>query len=101
MKRKEASISLLCRLPFLTNIIRLEVVAPNPPRSSPFSIAQRINHDGEINRARYMSQNPDLIATKTTSGDVWVFDRTKHPNKPDKEGVFKPDIVLNGQSKEG
>jgi histone-binding protein RBBP4 len=48
-----------------------------------------------------MPQNPDLIATKTTTGDVWIFDRTKHPNKPDKEGIFKPDIVLNGQSKEG
>jgi histone-binding protein RBBP4 len=48
-----------------------------------------------------MPQKIDLIATKTTSGDVWVFDRTKHPNKPEKEAVFKPDIILNGQSKEG
>ena len=27
-------------------------------------ITQRINHEGEVNRARYMPQNPDLIATK-------------------------------------
>ncbi|CCA70148.1 probable Chromatin assembly factor 1 subunit c [Serendipita indica DSM 11827] len=80
---------------------RDELVAPAAPRASPFTITQKINHDGEINRARYMPQNPDLIATKTTSGDVWVFDRTKHPNKPEKEGVFKPDIILSGQSKEG
>ena len=29
-------------------------------------ITQRINHDGEVNRARYMPQNPDLIATKAS-----------------------------------
>ncbi|KAG8833952.1 Histone acetyltransferase type B subunit 2 [Serendipita sp. 399] len=78
-----------------------ELVAPAAPRSSPFSITQKINHDGEVNRCRYMPQNPDLIATKTTSGNVWIFDRTKHPSKPDKEGVFKPDIVLIGQDTEG
>lgn len=27
-------------------------------------VTQRINHEGEVNRARYMPQNPDLIATK-------------------------------------
>ena len=48
-----------------------------------------------------MPQNPDVIATKTTKGDVWVFDRTKHPSKPDKESVFKPDIILNGMNKDG
>lgn len=28
-------------------------------------IQQRINHDGEVNRARYMPQNHFIIATKT------------------------------------
>lgn len=28
-------------------------------------IIQRINHDGEVNRARYMPQNPFIIVTKT------------------------------------
>lgn len=28
-------------------------------------IVQRINHDGEVNRARYMPQNPFVIVTKT------------------------------------
>lgn len=28
-------------------------------------IIQKINHDGEVNRARYMPQNPFIIATKT------------------------------------
>lgn len=26
---------------------------------------QLINHDGEVNRARYMPQNPFMLATKT------------------------------------
>lgn len=64
-------------------------------------VVQRINHDGEVNRARYMPQNPDLIATKTVAGDVFVFDRTKHSSEPDRDGVCKPNIRLVGQMKEG
>lgn len=41
----------------------------------------KINHEGEVNRARYMPQNPCIIATKTPSADVLVFDYTKHPSK--------------------
>ncbi|KAK4685795.1 histone-binding protein RBBP4, partial [Tremellales sp. Uapishka_1] len=64
-------------------------------------VKQTINHDGEVNRARYMPQNPDLIATKTVRGDVYVFDRTKHESKAPAGGECKPDIRLRGQSKEG
>jgi histone-binding protein RBBP4 len=64
-------------------------------------ISQRINHEGEINRARYMPQNPDLIATKTITGEIFIFDRTKHPSEPERDGVCKPDIRLVGQSQEG
>ena len=42
----------------------------------------KINHEGEVNRARFMPQNPCVIATKTPSSDVLVFDYTKHPSKP-------------------
>ncbi|KHJ89066.1 hypothetical protein OESDEN_11121 [Oesophagostomum dentatum] len=31
----------------------------------------KINHDGEVNRARYMPQNPVIIATKSPSAEVW------------------------------
>ncbi|KZS93318.1 WD40 repeat-like protein [Sistotremastrum niveocremeum HHB9708] len=65
------------------------------------SITQRINHPGEVNRARYMPQNPDLIATKTVNGEVLVFDRTKHSDEPEKGGVCNPDMRLVGQGKEG
>ncbi|KAI9057017.1 histone acetyltransferase type B subunit 2 [Trametes sanguinea] len=71
---------------------------PPQPR---IQIIQKINHAGEVNRARYMPQNPDLIATKAVSGEVFIFDRTKHSSEPERGGVCKPDIRLVGQSKEG
>ena len=48
-----------------------------------------------------MPQNPDLIATKTVRGEVFVFDRTKHATTAPKNGECKPDIRLKGQTKEG
>ena len=69
--------------------------------TSKIEVTQKINHDGEVNRARYMPQNPYLIATKSPSSDVFVFDWSKHPSKPDVNGEFKPDMVLKGHSKEG
>ncbi len=69
--------------------------------SARITVKQSINHDGEINRARYMPQKPDLIATKTVRGEVYVFDRTKHESKPSNSGGCRPDIKLTGQSKEG
>lgn len=48
-----------------------------------------------------MPQNPDLIATKCTSGEVLIFDRTKHSSEPERGGAVKPDIRLVGQVKEG
>ena len=37
------------------------------------NVVQKICHDGEINRARYMPQNPDVIATKATNCNVFKF----------------------------
>jgi histone-binding protein RBBP4 len=64
------------------------------------SITQKIVHEGEVNRARYQPQNPDIIATMSVSGDVLVFDRTKHPNSPTSNDS-KPDIRLKGHTAEG
>jgi len=64
-------------------------------------IVQKINHPKEVNRARYCPQNPDLIATKTPTNDVLLFDRTKHPSKPPKNGQCSPDLRLVGHKKEG
>ncbi|KAF9225324.1 WD40 repeat-like protein [Gyrodon lividus] len=71
---------------------------PPQPR---IQIIQKINHAGEVNRARYMPQNSDLIATKAISGEVYIFDRTKHSSEPERGGVCKPDIKLVGQTREG
>ena len=80
-----------------------------------------------MNRARYMPQNPNVIATKTPSSDVLIFDYTKHPVKPVDKGrasidcqskithsnrysfsppslphiVCTPDLRLRGHQKEG
>ncbi|KAJ7363702.1 retinoblastoma binding protein [Desmophyllum pertusum] len=69
--------------------------------SGKIEIEIKINHEGEVNRARYMPQNPCIIATKTPTADVLVFDYTKHPSKPDPNGECRPDIRLKGHTKEG
>jgi len=69
--------------------------------SAKIEITQKINHEGEVNRARYMPQNPYLIATKSPSSDVYVFDWSKHSSKPASDGSFNPDLVLKGHLKEG
>ncbi|THG01288.1 hypothetical protein TEA_028206 [Camellia sinensis var. sinensis] len=64
-------------------------------------IIQQINHDGEVNRARYMPQNQFIIATKTISAEVYVFDYSKHPSKPPLDGACSPDLRLRGHNTEG
>lgn len=64
-------------------------------------IVQQINHEGEVNRARACPQNHFLIATKTISADVYVFDYSKHPSKPTADGQCKPDVRLTGHKNEG
>lgn len=63
--------------------------------SGKIDIEIKINHEGEVNRARYMPQNPCVIATKTPSSDVLVFDYTKHPSKPEPSGECHPDLRYN------
>ncbi|GIX83491.1 histone-binding protein RBBP7 [Caerostris extrusa] len=48
-----------------------------------------------------MPQNPCIIATKTPSSDVLIFDYTKHPSKPDPSGECSPDLRLRGHQKKG
>lgn len=67
----------------------------------PVQVIQQINHEGEVNRARYMPQNPFLIATKTVSAEVFVFDYSKHDSKPSPNGVCSPDLRLTGHKTEG
>jgi len=48
-----------------------------------------------------MPQRSSVIATKTCHNEVFVFDRTKHPSKPNKNGYCTPDLRLTGHEKEG
>ncbi|AET40898.1 Msi1p Ecym_7042 [Eremothecium cymbalariae DBVPG len=52
--------------------------------------------EGDCNRARYMPQNPDVIASASSLGSVYIFDRTKHgSNRPKILGnTFKYDMEL-------
>lgn len=64
-------------------------------------ITQKIVHEGEVNRARYQFENPNIIATKSRSGDVYVFDRTTHESFPKDNEPFNPALKLKGHTKEG
>ncbi|KAI9257751.1 WD40-repeat-containing domain protein [Helicostylum pulchrum] len=64
-------------------------------------ITQKILHDGEVNRARYQPENPDIIATKSRTGDVYVFDRTTFEPMPKENEKFNPTLRLTGHHKEG
>lgn len=64
-------------------------------------ITQKIVHEGEVNRARYQPENPNIIATKARSGEVFVFDRTTHESFPKENEKCNPAIRLLGHDKEG
>ncbi|KAF0724773.1 hypothetical protein AaE_009761 [Aphanomyces astaci] len=61
----------------------------------------KINHAGEVNRARYMPQNDLIVATKTVSSDVYIFDISKHPSTPAEGSGCNPDFRCIGHTKEG
>ena len=65
-------------------------------------IEYKINHQGEVNKARPMPQQgkSNIIATKTSSGEIHIFDYPKHPKKPN-DMQSKPDMKLLGHTKEG
>ncbi|NXS71640.1 RBBP7 protein, partial [Pandion haliaetus] len=58
-------------------------------------------HSSDYFLAVALISNPCIIATKTPSADVLVFDYTKHPSKPDPSGECNPDLRLRGHQKEG
>jgi len=69
--------------------------------SGKIEVETKINHEGEVNRARFMPQNPCVIATKTPTCEVLVFDTNKQPKVPDPSGKCRPDLRLRGHKKEG
>ena len=63
------------------------------------TIIQKIHHPGEVNKARYQWDNPNVIATMCTDGRVLVWDRSKHSSLPSED--IDPQITLAGHQKEG
>ena len=70
-------------------------------KENKFKIESQIAHQGEVNRARYMPQQYNIIATQTPSGEVHIFDYFKHPTKPETSEPAKPELKLVGHKKEG
>ena len=70
--------------------------------SKKIEVEYRINHQGEVNRARAMPQKnkSNIIATKCPNGEIHIFDYLKHPKKPIDMQV-KPEMRLTGHTKEG
>ena len=62
----------------------------------------QVNHQGEVNKARCMPQSHNIIATKTVSAEIHIFDYFKHPTKPASAHEFKePQLRLAGHEREG
>ncbi|CAO3634197.1 unnamed protein product [Mucor hiemalis] len=64
-------------------------------------ITQKIVHEGEVNKARYQFENPNVIASKARTGEVFVFDRTTHESFPKENEPFNPALRLKGHTEEG
>jgi histone-binding protein RBBP4 len=63
-------------------------------------IETKIVHPGEINKARAAHGAQNLIATKSNSGMVYLFDTFKHPSTP-KDSEFCPQFTLTGHATQG
>lgn len=61
---------------------------------------QKINHRGDVNKLRYMPQNPDVIASANNLGDLVIYDRTKHSTLMNSinTDINKPNLRLSNQN---
>ncbi|KAL3869278.1 hypothetical protein ACJMK2_041981 [Sinanodonta woodiana] len=73
----------------------------NQTVSSEMKIEMKINHEGVVNKACFMPQNPSIMATKTSYSEVLIFDCTKHTYAPDPSGLCSPELILKSHHKEG
>ncbi|KAH9726037.1 Histone-binding protein MSI1 [Citrus sinensis] len=79
---------------------RSEYASSSGVASAKVQVIKLINHHGEVNRTRFMPQNPSTIATRSLSGDVYLFNSREHPSKP-LDSAFSPDLRLRGLTSEG
>ncbi|CDW54217.1 histone binding protein Caf1 [Trichuris trichiura] len=61
----------------------------------------RINHKGEVNRARFMPQQPHMIATKSPNAEVLLFDTAKLSALKTEPNSSKAELRLVGHQNEG
>lgn len=66
-----------------------------------FKVEAQISHQGEVNRARYLPQEPNIIATQTISAEIHIFDSSKYTAMSDINDQPTPELRLEGQKKEG
>eukprot|EP00494_Astrolonche_serrata_P032201 UN32470 len=57
-----------------------------------------MNHPGSVYRARLMPQNSNIIATKSSDENVYIFDTSKQLNNSNNS---KPDYILKGHKQSG
>ncbi|CAI5757864.1 unnamed protein product [Candida verbasci] len=41
---------------------------------------QKINHNGDVNKLKYMPQKPNILASSNNLGNLVIYERTKHSN---------------------
>lgn len=63
-----------------------------------FAISQNIPVPVEINKSKYCPQAPNIIACKTESPDILIYDYTKHESYG---STKEPETVLTGHTKGG
>ena len=82
-------------------------IAPDSSVVGKITIQHKILHEGEVNRARYMPQNPFVIASRGPNPQVYIWDRTKHSSIPttannnNDPAIFAPQGVCVGHTREG
>ena len=60
-------------------------------------VSLRINHEREVLRARMMPKQENIVASKSFSSNVYVYDLRKHSNKSN----LSSQMVLTGHNREG
>jgi histone-binding protein RBBP4 len=60
------------------------------------NIEVSIPHEGDVNKARCCPQKNQIIATKTSHGDVLLFDYTWHSSQSPKQHLCLPQLRLKG-----
>jgi WD40 repeat protein len=71
-------------------------------RVGKMEIKMKINHEGEVHRARYMPQNHFIVASRGPAPELYIWDFAKHPSfPPENDPTFCPQAICVGHTKDG